>query len=85
MTLRHYIVCARDTSLCLIGPFESVDAATDWACKPGTYGEVSAATAVNNPTDDSRWQTIQLNDADIDWAECYPVIVMPPDDGPMPP
>src|ERR1700677_1814496 len=45
---RHYIVCVRDDNLRLIGPFESRDDMGIWA-------------ATNNPADDPRWQSIELD------------------------
>lgn len=45
----HYILVARDTSYCLIGPFRRAYDAARWGRSPK-----------NNLTDDPRWQTIQL-------------------------
>lgn len=59
MALKHFIVCMRDTHMRLIGPFETQDAASEWACTPGTYGDGANVPATNNPKDDPRWQTIE--------------------------
>jgi hypothetical protein len=47
--MSHYIVVTRDNYLYLVGPFISQNDAGDWA-----------SNDVNNPSDDPRWQTIQL-------------------------
>lgn len=77
MAKQHFIVCMRDTEMRLIGPFESADALRQYA-------------ATNNPSDDPRWQGIQL-DAD-DFGEEGPagrvhylkVYCYAPTSGPMP-
>jgi hypothetical protein len=58
----HYLLVARDTSFYLVGPFDSNDSAAVWGRDPA-----------NNPSDDPRWQTIELADAGV------PVEVIPPD------
>ncbi len=49
MNVSHYIVVTRNDYLYLVGPFVSQKDAGKW----GTRG-------VNNPLDDPRWQTIEL-------------------------
>lgn len=46
-----YIMVMRDDCYCLVGPFASHDTAGEWGRDP-----------VNNPSDDPRWQTIELTD-----------------------
>lgn len=48
--MKHYIVVMRDDRLWLVGPFGTQQAAADWG-----------ADRANNPADDPRWQTIELN------------------------
>jgi hypothetical protein len=57
----HYIMVMRDTKFWLVGPFDTQDSAGDWGSDPA-----------NNPTDDPRWQTIELADAGA------PVEIIPP-------
>lgn len=57
----HYIMVMRDTKFWLVGPFDTNSAAGNWG-----------RDAVNNPSDDPRWQTIELADASA------PVEVIPP-------
>jgi hypothetical protein len=49
----HYIMVMRDTAYWLVGPFASEDTAAEWG-----------AAEVNNPTDDPRWQVLQLAEPD---------------------
>jgi hypothetical protein len=58
----HYILVARHDRFWLVGPFDSNESAGNWGRDP-----------VNNPSDDPRWQTIELADAGA------PVEVIPPD------
>ena len=73
---RHYIVCMRDDNLRLIGPFESRDTLCAWASS-------------NNPTDDPRWQSVELDgDESFGWRHDDPaeftLAVYRPTDCPMP-
>lgn len=47
----HYILVARDTRFWLVGPFISQESAGKWGSQRR-----------NNPSDDPRWQTIELAD-----------------------
>lgn len=83
---RHYIVCVRDDNLRLIGPFESIDRLSDWATKP-TDNPLGSLVAANNPEDDPRWQSIELDDDDAGWPmgpSEFLVRVFAPNGGPMP-
>lgn len=57
----HYIMAMRDTKFWLVGPFDTQANAAAWGYNPA-----------NNPTDDPRWQTIELADAGA------PVEIIPP-------
>jgi|GEM_PF-5548749 len=63
----HYLLVHRSTHFRLIGPFATQSAAAIWAKRKK-----------NNPGDDPRWQTIQLEQ-----AHEVPLIASP-DAGPMP-
>lgn len=72
--LRDYIVVMRNQALLLFGPFDDLEAARQWA-------------ESNNPSDDPRWQRLQLDSDDMTHirsdevffnAEAYPVRVIPP-------
>ncbi len=57
----HYLLVARHTSFWLVGPFDTNDQAARWGYDPA-----------NNPSDDPRWQTLELA------APSAPVEIMPP-------
>ena len=57
----HYIMVMRDDRFWLVGPFDSQANAGAWGSNPA-----------NNPSDDPRWQTIELKDATA------PVEIIPP-------
>lgn len=83
MVLKHFIVCMRDTHLRLIGPFDSSEALCDWACTPGKYGQGATGPSTNNPADDPRWQSIELEPSKV-FPSGYLVEVRAPKEGPMP-
>lgn len=68
-TLRHYILVWRDTSMHLVGPFDTFDALCAWAHDNWR----DDASHVGDP----RWQTVALTDA----AVSQPVPVQPPEVG----
>lgn len=78
MAKKLFIVCMRDEHMRLIGPFENADALRQYA-------------ANNNPSDDPRWQSIELDTEDFCVEQSpggvdvdYIVSCHSPDAGPMP-
>ena len=60
-SVMHYIMVMRDDRFWLIGPFDTLEHAGTWGSDP-----------INNPSDDPRWQTIELRDAGA------PIEIVPP-------
>lgn len=60
--MAHYIIEMRDKAIRAIGPFDDQQAAAAWGRDPK-----------NNPEDDPRWQTIELDECANGMAESEPV------------
>jgi len=74
--MSHYLIVVRSNRFWLVGPFDSQKAAADWGAG-GDYDGPRNTT--NNPSDDPRWQTIELAEVPAG------VRVAAPADGPMEP
>lgn len=61
--MTHYIMVIRHTKYWIVGPFDTWKALLAWGRDPA-----------NNPTDDLRWQSIELMESEVD---CAPVVMKP--------